>query len=60
MAFEPRVIHVDPGEELWVQSCEGCWEVGVQLNSAQYTYLQVDRSQLERFRDNINVALTER
>lgn len=58
--YEPRIIHPAPGEEVWVQSKEGnIYELGVQLDSEQYTWLDLERWQLELVRDNINAALAE-
>ena len=59
--YEPRIIHPSPGEEIWVQSkAADLFEVGVQLNQDQWTYLDsLTRYQLEAFRDNINAALAE-
>ena len=58
--FEPLIIHPNPGEEVWVQSLQtGNYEVGVQLNQDQYTFLELSRAQLMQFRANIDTALTE-
>jgi hypothetical protein len=65
--FDPRVIHPNGArrfrghdEEVWVQTlASGGFEVGVQLNKDQYTYLELTREQLEAYRTNIDACLLE-
>lgn len=58
--YEPRIIHPNPGEEVWVQSmADGTFQVGVQLNDEQFTWLELNRYQLEQYRNNINASLSE-
>ena len=57
--FEPHIIHPNPGEEVWVQAVKGGYELGVQLNSEQYTYLELTRDELTQVRNNIDAVLLE-
>lgn len=58
--FEPRIVHPNPGEEIWVQSrSTGGYELGVQLNKEQFTYLELSREQLEQVYNNIEACLLE-
>lgn len=61
LTFEPRVLRTEyPAEEVWVQSMsDGRFELGVQLNKSQYSYLSLSREQLEQVRVNIDAALLE-
>jgi hypothetical protein len=60
MSYAPIVMHLDPREEIWVQShTANKFEVGVQLNKDQYTYLELDRDQLQQLSTNIHQALLE-
>lgn len=50
------------GEEIWVKLLDGQpeeYEIGVQLNKKQYSYLTVTREQLEQVSNHIHAALLE-
>lgn len=58
--FEPHVLRPERGEEIWVKSLSSNeFEVGVQLDKEQYTYLTITRAQLEQMNTNIHAALLE-
>lgn len=49
------------GEEIWVKLLDGLeeYELGIQLNKNQYTYLTLTRAQLEQVSNHIHAALLE-
>lgn len=63
MRYDPYVMKLEPGEEIWVRTDQldhGYeYEVGVQLNKSQFTYLTLNRAQLEQLSTNIHAALLE-
>lgn len=60
MRYDPYVIKLEPGEEIWVQTNDADeFEVGIQLNKEQFTYLTLSRAQLEQLSTNVHAALLE-
>ena len=63
MRYDPYVMKLEPGEEIWVRTDQldhGYeFEVGVQLNKEQFTYLTLSRDQLEQLSSNVLAALLE-
>lgn len=58
--YEPHIIRPERDEEVWVQAkSNGVFEVGVQLHKTQFTYVELDRRQIEQFRDNVIAAILE-